>query len=103
MGESFQESQSQNAEFSRLYNSISLIYFQFLLSLLDLSDCRSRGCEFFPARSNTFMEIDHEIIFTAILIPSAHSRRVVVSYKREYVREVLVNRLVKLAQQKKCG
>ena len=26
-----------------------------------------------PARSNTFMEIDHEIISTAILLPSAES------------------------------
>ena len=53
-----------------------------------------------PARSHTFVEIDHEIISTAILLPSADSRRVVVSYKRKYVHEVLVNRLVKLAQEK---
>ena len=33
----------------------------------------------------------------AILLPSADSRRVVVSYKRNYAREVLVNVLVKLA------
>ena len=51
-----------------------------------------------PARSHTFAEIDHEIISTAILLPSADSRRVVVSYKRKYVHEVLVNCLVKLAQ-----
>ena len=37
------------------------------------------------ARSHTFVEIDHEIISTAILLPSADSRRVVVSYKRKYV------------------
>ena len=37
---------------------------------------------------------------TAILLPSADSRRVVVSYKRKYVHEVLVNHLVKLAQEK---
>ena len=49
-----------------------------------------------PARS----EIDHEIIITAILLPSAYSRRVVVSYKRKYVHEVLVNPLVKLSQKK---
>ena len=47
------------------------------------------------------MEIDHEIISTAILLPSADSRRVVVSYKRKYVHKVLVTRLVKLAQEKK--
>ena len=33
------------------------------------------------AWSHTFMEIDHEIISTAILLHSADSRRVVVSYK----------------------
>ena len=53
-----------------------------------------------PARSNTFAEIDHEIISTAILHPSTDSRRVVVSYKRKCVHEVLVNCLVKLAQEK---
>ena len=36
---------------------------------------------------------------TAILLPSADSRRVV-SYKQKYVHEVLVNRLVELAQEK---
>ena len=34
-----------------------------------------------PAIFHTFMEIDLEIISTAILLPSADSRRVVVSYK----------------------
>ena len=42
----------------------------------------------------------HEIISTAILLPSADSRRVVVSYKRKHVQEVLVNRLVKLPMKK---
>ena len=42
-----------------------------------------------PARSHTLAEID----------PSADSRRVVVSYKRKYVHEILVNRLVKLAKE----
>ena len=55
------------------------------------------------ARSHTFAEIDHEIISTAILLPSADSRRIVVSYKQKYVHKVLVNCLVKLAQEKKCG
>ena len=40
-----------------------------------------------PARSHTFVEIDH-------------SRRVVVSYKRKYVHKLLVNRLFKPAQEK---
>ena len=54
-----------------------------------------------PAQSHTFAEIDHEIISTAILFPSIDSRRVVVSYiLRKYVHEVLVNCLVKLAQEK---
>ena len=53
-----------------------------------------------PARPHTVVEIDHEIISMAILLPSADSRRIVVSYKRKYVHEVLVNRLVKLAQEK---
>ena len=56
-----------------------------------------------PAVSHTFAEIDHEIISTAILLPSDGSRRVVVSYKQKYVHEVLVNCLVKLAQEINCG
>ena len=53
------------------------------------------------AQSHTFLEIDHEIISTVILFPSADSRRVVVSYKRKYVHEVLVKRLVMLAQERR--
>ena len=54
-----------------------------------------------PARSHTFVEIDHEIISTVILFPSLiHSRRVVVSYKRKYVHKLLDNRLFKPAQEK---
>ena len=37
------------------------------------------------ALSDTFVEIDLEIISTAILLPSADSGKVVVSYKRKYV------------------
>ena len=51
-----------------------------------------------PARYHTFVEIDHEIISTVILLP--YSRRVVVSYKRKYVHQLLVNRLLKPAQEK---
>ena len=50
-----------------------------------------------PAESHTFVEVDHEIIFRAILLPSADSKRVVVNYKRKYVYEVLVSCLIKLA------
>ena len=53
-----------------------------------------------PVRSHTFVEIDHEMISTVILLlPLIHSRRVVVSYKRKYVHELLVNRLFKPAQE----
>ena len=69
----------------------------------NMSDCRylsvhrSSGGEFDPS---PVPEIDHEIISTVILLPSADSRRVVVSYKRKYVHQVLVNCLVKLAKEK---
>ena len=49
------------------------------------------------------MENDHEIISMVILLPSADSRRLVVSYKRKYVHEVLVNGLVKLAPRSRVG
>ena len=55
------------------------------------------------ARCHTFVEIviDHEMISTVVLpFAENHSRRVVVSYKRKYVYEVLVNCLFKLAQEK---
>ena len=49
-----------------------------------------------PAWSHTFVEIDREIISTVILLPVlVHSKRVVVSYKRNYVHELLVNCLFK--------
>ena len=54
-----------------------------------------------PVRSHSFVEIDHEMISTVILLlPLIHSRRVVVSYKRKFVHELLVNRLFKPAQEK---
>ena len=49
--------------------------------------------------SHTFVEIDHELISTAILFPFTDLRRVVVSYKRKCVQELLVNGLVKLARE----
>ena len=54
-----------------------------------------------PGQSHTFSEIDNEIISMSILLPSADSRRGVV--KQSYGHKVLVNCLVKLAQEKKCG
>ena len=54
-----------------------------------------------PARYHTFLEIDHEIISTVILLPSADLlKKVVVSYKRKYVHKLLVIRLLKPAQEK---
>ena len=55
-----------------------------------------------PAQSHTFVEIDYEIISMVILLlnPLYHSKRIVVSYNRKYVHEVLVNCLFKLAQEK---
>ena len=47
-----------------------------------------------PVRSHTLMEIVHEVISMAILLPSADSRRVFVSYKQKYVHKLLVNPLV---------
>ena len=48
-----------------------------------------------PTRSHTFVEIDHEIISTVILLPSAESfKKGYFSYKRKYGHEVLVNLLV---------
>ena len=52
-----------------------------------------------PARSHYFSEINYVIISTVILLPSADSRKVVISCKRKNVLKVLVNRLVKLAQE----
>ena len=65
------------------------------------SECRSRGREIRSPPGPFFEEIDHEIISTVILsLPLNHSKRAVVSYKRKYVHEVLVNCLLKLVQEK---
>ena len=53
-----------------------------------------------PARSNTFVEIDHEIISMVILLPSAESfKKGCCQLQAKYVHKVLVNRLVKFAQE----
>ena len=53
------------------------------------------------ARFHTFVEIEHELISMIILpLPLIHSRRVVFSYKRKYVHELLVSLLFKIAQEK---
>ena len=73
----------------------------------NVSDCRYMCltadpgvASLIPARTNTFVEIDHEIFSTAILFPFTDSRRDVVSYKGKNVHKVLVNGLVKLSQDK---
>ena len=60
-----------------------------------------------PARSHTFVEIDHELISTVILLPSADSFKkgccqlqAKICDKRKYVHKLLVNRLFKPAQEK---
>ena len=72
-----------------------MYWYMWLVSTVHVIQCRS-----IPARSHTFVEIDHEIISMAILLPSADSRKsnVVVSYKQKYVHKVLVNRLVKCSK-----
>ena len=57
----------------------------------------SRAASLSTARPHTFMEIDHEIIPTVILLLPLIQEEFSVSYKRKYVDEVLVNHLVKLA------
>ena len=52
-----------------------------LSAVSNMPDCRSKRREFVSAWSHTFVEIDHVLISRAILLPSADSRRVVVSYK----------------------
>ena len=71
----------------------------------NVSDCRylSVCMSLIPARSHTFVEIDHEIISTAILLPSADLKSVVVSYKRKYAHKVLVNSLVKKGKKVVIG
>ena len=57
-----------------------------------------------PARYHTFVEIDHEIISTVILLlPLIYSRRVVVSYKRKYVHKYWLTACSSLPSKKNCG
>ena len=64
--------------------------------------CPTAVASSIPARSHTFMEIDHEIISKVIfLLPLIQEGLFnVVSYKGKYAHKVLVNRLVKLVQGK---
>ena len=63
-----------------------------------VSDCNSSSI---PARSHTFVEIDHEIISTVILHPSADSfKKGCCQLQAKVCAQVLVNRLFKPAQAK---
>ena len=54
-----------------------------------------------PARYHTFVEIDHEIISTVILLPSADLfKKGFCQLQAKYVHKLLVNRLLKPAQEK---
>ena len=66
------------------YLSYELYTDRIAQSVTCVFDCRSRGPDFDPGPEIDFVEIDHEIISTAILFPSTDSRRVVVSCKRKY-------------------
>ena len=54
-----------------------------------------------PARSHTFVEIDHEIISTVILLPSADPfKKGCCQLQAKVCAQILVNRLFKPAQEK---
>ena len=54
-----------------------------------------------PVRSHTFVEIDHEMISTVILLPSADSfKKGCCQLQAKVLHELLVNRLFKPAQEK---
>ena len=68
-----------------------------------MSGNRSRGREFGSSPVDTFVEIDRELISTIILLPSAESVKkgcFQLQAKVLYVHKVLVNCLLKLAQEK---
>ena len=65
------------------------------------ADCRSRVASSIPARSHTFVEIDHEIISTVIRLPSAESfMKGCCQLQAKVCARLLVNCLFKLAQEK---
>ena len=81
---------------SALFANIVLILGQLVIRLTT----DPRVTSLIPARSHTLLEINHEIIFMVILLLPLIQEGFVVSYKRKYVHKVLVNHLVKLAQEK---
>ena len=60
-----------------------------------------RAASSIPARSHTFVEIDHEILSTVILLPSAESfMKGCCQLQAKVCARLLVNCLFKLAQEK---
>ena len=83
---------------SVLHGQVSLAAVNQMCAIQEaMNGCKNLKIYYRLASSHTFVEIDHEIISTVILLPSAE---LFVSYKRKYVHEVLVNCLFKLAQEK---
>ena len=57
----------------------------------------------FPARFHTLVEIDYEMISTGTLLPSADSRRILISYMRKYGLRSTGKLLSQACPGKKCG
>ena len=74
------------------------MYFIVYNEILSSMTANPGVASFIQAQSHTFLEIHLEIFSTTILLTSADSGRAVVSSSEKY-NEVLVNHLVKLAQE----
>ena len=65
------------------------------------TDADQGAASSFPARSHTFVEIDHEIISTVILLPSTDSfKKGFCQLQAKVCAQSTVNCLFKLAQEK---
>ena len=62
--------------------------------------CRSRVASLIPVPSHTFVECDREIISTVILLLPLIQEGLLSFTSEKYVHEILVNRLIRLAQEK---
>ena len=88
---------------NNIFTFLFVVFIRPCSAISSESDCRSRGPEFDPDLAPYFRGDWLWNNFYGHSPPSPVSRRVVVSYKRNYVQVVLVNRLVKLVRGKKCG
>ena len=89
--------------FKKNYKINVVLYLLHTKSVVQLVTCLTADpgvTSLIQARSHTLVKIDNEIISMTVLLPSADLRRVVVSYKRKNVHEVLVSCFVKLPQEK---